>query len=355
MATHLVACALARGAIVSEDGAMTPAWFIVGRAGQRVGGIRKLTLRGVPYVMFAGADGHPAAILDRCPHRGVPLSLGKARSGRLACAYHGWEFDGEGRCALVPALGPGGTPPRGACVEALVLRERQGWLWAWQGSVEPEGEPPEVPGHGWPGWGHGRFSQILEARVDEVIENFIDCPHTGYVHGGLFRTPADHEAVHHVRQDPSGVTVDIEEVARPRSLLGRLLVRSGMRVEHVDRFMPPATVEVRYRFGTRWEVVGRQTCTPMSPWQTAVHVDVAWRLSPLTPVLAPVIALVGRLVLGQDRAILEHQARHLRRLGDQFCSTEADVTNLWIQGWRRRWAKGEPHGTRHGKTVRFRL
>lgn len=355
MEADLVFVAGARWPGVSHALGMTPAWFILGKANRRVAGSRPFRLRGVPYVLFPGRDGRAVAIVDRCPHRGVPLSLGKARYGIIACAYHGWEFDGTGRCTLVPALGPGGTPPRGACVEALVLRERQGWLWAWQGADEPDDEPPEVPGHGWPGWGHVRFSQVLEARVDEVIENFIDCPHTGYVHGGLFRTPADHEAVHHVRQDATGVRVDIEEQARPRSLLGRLLVRGGVRVEHVDRFLAPATVEVRYRFGARWEVVGRQTCTPVGPWQTAVHVDVAWRLPPITAFLGPVVALVGRLVLGQDRAILERQARHLRLMGEQFCSTEADVTNLWIQGWRKRWSRGEAALQEHAKTVRFRL
>ena len=31
-----------------------------------------------PVVLFRGADGRIAALLDRCPHRGVALSLGLA-------------------------------------------------------------------------------------------------------------------------------------------------------------------------------------------------------------------------------------------------------------------------------------
>ncbi|MEB3298201.1 MAG: aromatic ring-hydroxylating dioxygenase subunit alpha [Candidatus Sericytochromatia bacterium] len=345
---------------MSDAQTVTPGWYIACEARRLGRGPRPFRLQGVPWVLFRDAEGRPSGVLDRCPHRGVPLSLGKVRQGRLACAYHGWEFDGRGRCTFVPALGAGGRPPKGACVRTLPLIERQGWIWAWQGEAAggdppPMDPPPEVPGHGWPGWGHVRFSRILAARVDEVIENFIDCPHTGYVHGGLFRTPADHEAVHHVRQDVSGVHVDIDEEVRPRSLLGRILVRAGARVAHRDRFLPPATVEVRYRFGEQWEVVGRQTCTPVDAWTTAVHVDVAWRLAPLTPLVGPLVAVVGRVVLAQDVRILERQAENLQLFGAHFCSTDADLTNLWIQGWLRRWRSGRPQVASHAKTVRFRL
>ena len=39
--------------------------------------------------------GAPGALLDRCPHRSVPLSFGKVADGRLQCGYHGWAFDAE--------------------------------------------------------------------------------------------------------------------------------------------------------------------------------------------------------------------------------------------------------------------
>ncbi|CAI0557940.1 unnamed protein product [Linum tenue] len=40
---------------------------------------------------------------DMCPHRLAPLSEGRIDpSGRLQCAYHGWCFDGNGNCKLIP-------------------------------------------------------------------------------------------------------------------------------------------------------------------------------------------------------------------------------------------------------------
>lgn len=40
---------------------------------------------------------------DKCPHRLAPLSQGRIDNlGRLQCVYHGWCFDGNGNCKLIP-------------------------------------------------------------------------------------------------------------------------------------------------------------------------------------------------------------------------------------------------------------
>ena len=63
-------------------------WFIL--CTSRELGTRPLarTLQGTPLVLFRDGRGRPAALLDRCPHRNVPLSLGRVRDGQLECNYH---------------------------------------------------------------------------------------------------------------------------------------------------------------------------------------------------------------------------------------------------------------------------
>ncbi|MGB5135320.1 MAG: Rieske 2Fe-2S domain-containing protein, partial [Prochlorococcaceae cyanobacterium] len=47
------------------------------------------------------------AFADVCPHRLVPLSEGRLNErGELECPYHGWSFDGEGRCTAIPQAAP---------------------------------------------------------------------------------------------------------------------------------------------------------------------------------------------------------------------------------------------------------
>src|SRR5438105_3346658 len=50
-------------------------------------------INGVPLVLFRDRTGRVGALIDRCPHRNVPLSLGSVDNGELKCRYHGWRFD----------------------------------------------------------------------------------------------------------------------------------------------------------------------------------------------------------------------------------------------------------------------
>jgi vanillate O-demethylase monooxygenase subunit len=40
---------------------------------------------------------------DLCLHRGAPLSSGRVENGELMCPYHGFRYDGDGRCVCIPA------------------------------------------------------------------------------------------------------------------------------------------------------------------------------------------------------------------------------------------------------------
>ena len=74
--------------------------------------------------------GEVSAFPARCPHRLVPLSAGTVVDGRLSGPYHGWQFDGEGRCVSIPSLGPDGTePPRADLPVPWAGEKRLGWVW----------------------------------------------------------------------------------------------------------------------------------------------------------------------------------------------------------------------------------
>jgi nitrite reductase/ring-hydroxylating ferredoxin subunit len=53
--------------------------------------------------------GEVRAFVDRCVHRGTPLSLGWVDNDRLRCSYHGWAYDCDGACVEIPSV-PGLTP-----------------------------------------------------------------------------------------------------------------------------------------------------------------------------------------------------------------------------------------------------
>src|SRR5690349_4704699 len=77
-------------------------WFILCSSSELGGKPLARTLQGTPLVLFRGEGGKPGALMDRCPHRNVPLSLGRVTNGQLECGYHGWRFDTGGQCRLIP-------------------------------------------------------------------------------------------------------------------------------------------------------------------------------------------------------------------------------------------------------------
>jgi nitrite reductase/ring-hydroxylating ferredoxin subunit len=98
------------------------------------------TVIGQDLALWRSATGQVQAWEDRCPHRGVALSLGRVTGDRLACAYHGWEYAaGTGRCEVIPAL-PDIPVPGKVCVRTFAAREHQGMVWVMLAD-DPAREP----------------------------------------------------------------------------------------------------------------------------------------------------------------------------------------------------------------------
>lgn len=89
-------------------------------------------LRGQELVLWRDPAGQVRAWQDRGPHRGMRLSLGFLRAGKLACPYHGWRFDAVGRCAHIPAH-PEVSPPPSVAVESYRARESHAMVWVCTG------------------------------------------------------------------------------------------------------------------------------------------------------------------------------------------------------------------------------
>lgn len=78
---------------------------------------------------------------NRCPHRGLKLSLGINTGSELRCQYHGWTYEsGSGACTHVPAH-PSLAEPTKACALAVATVERDGFIWS---AFDPATAAPEL-------------------------------------------------------------------------------------------------------------------------------------------------------------------------------------------------------------------
>ena len=138
--------------------------------------------------LVAYRDSKQARVLeDLCIHRGTALSLGSTTpEGCIACPYHGWEYNGDGRCVNIPALEPGSPIPSGAKVKSFATTERYGLVWV--ALTDPVAPITEWPTGEWedPGvkiWYSHRYS--WQASAARTVENFMDISHFPFLHDGL--------------------------------------------------------------------------------------------------------------------------------------------------------------------------
>lgn len=133
-------------------------------------------------VLWRDAEGVANAFVDRCPHRGARLSLGRVNEGNLECPYHGWQFADSGQCVKVPAV-PSFTPPPQHCVKSFGVQEACGLIWV-------QLQAADVPLPAFEAEGDARLRKVscgpydVAVSAPRIIENFLDMSHFGFVHEG---------------------------------------------------------------------------------------------------------------------------------------------------------------------------
>ncbi len=310
-----------------------------------------------PIVLFRDENDIPLALLDRCPHRNASLSHGKIEKGIIRCSYHGWEFNGEGKCVFIPSLCEGEKIPGSSYTSSFPVIEQNGYIWVWIGDRKPgEDEKPfTIPHYQENGWLHYKLRAKIINTVDNVIENFIDSPHTGYIHKGLFRSPATHVTKSSVKIVSDGVIIDSEEENKGDSLLASLMSGKNEMQVHQDRFILPSIIQVGYSLGNDRHMIGYHFCTPVEDFVTYLNVCVTWHFGWLNNLGKIFVPILGQKILDQDVEILDNQGSVIKKFGEHFTSVPADTANIWIKNLRQRLKDGQELPALREKEVNFRL
>jgi phenylpropionate dioxygenase-like ring-hydroxylating dioxygenase large terminal subunit len=152
----------------------------------------RVKILGLNFVVFRNEEGEACVLSDTCVHRGASLggawSMGNVPriiNGCIVCPYHGWEYNGEGKCVNIPSIGYGEKTPARAKVDAYPVQEKYGIVFAFLGDLPEEERPPllDVEEYGQEGW---RANSILVLDVpyyyERSIENGLDPAHNEFVH-----------------------------------------------------------------------------------------------------------------------------------------------------------------------------
>ena len=174
-------------------------WFGVARSDDlRPGETKNAHFFGRDLVVWREeGSGTPHVVDAYCAHLGAHLGVGSGAveshepgpgtvaGACLQCPFHGWRYDGSGRCVEIP-YAPDVRIPARAKVRAYPAIERNGMIFAWHHLRD---EPPlwdlpifpEFDNEEWEGPIY--TERFIAAAIQEIHENDQDTVHFLYVHG----------------------------------------------------------------------------------------------------------------------------------------------------------------------------
>jgi len=147
---------------------------------------QRVTMLGCDFVLFRDSEGVARCLSDSCCHRGASLAAGTCRDGLIICPQHGWKYNGEGKCKLIPAGTRTPTePPKKARVPSYPTEEKYGMVFAFLGDLgkdERPSIPDRVPEYETGDWHWGIIKRKKDISYVRMSENYNDPCHVHYVH-----------------------------------------------------------------------------------------------------------------------------------------------------------------------------
>jgi len=145
--------------------------------------IRAVKILGEELVVYRDKLGNYGLVGDHCPHRLASLAYGRVDAQGIRCPYHGWKFDGTGKCLEQPA------EPRDSSFKdrikqvAYPVQYLGGLIYAYLGPAPA----PLLPRWDVLVWEHGKRWIVKESVIEcnwlQPMENSVDPSHLFWLHG----------------------------------------------------------------------------------------------------------------------------------------------------------------------------
>ena len=197
----------------------TNVWYVAARSSELEDKPLHTQMLGTNFVLFRDKEGMPACLSNACPHRGASLSNGSCnQQGMVVCPFHGWQFDREGNCKLIPSIGqddPQSAAP-GVKTDYYPTVEKHGLIWVFLGD-EPEAAEPifELPELEDPNFTYIEYDVIFESNFHLAKFSNLDYVHLPIVHGIKFEDQENpfQPPSHKVERTDYGLTASIQTEA----------------------------------------------------------------------------------------------------------------------------------------------
>lgn len=290
-----------------------------------------ISLLNEPLVLYRDAKGVATCVLDRCPHRSTPLSLGRLVDGKLECLYHGWQFGACGACVYIPSELP--NKNNGNHYDAIqkAVHEDFGLIWVWAGD-KAEADINKIPRHLFdyykrPGWETFGYFFDLDIPHELMIENLLDPAHVPFAHHGSISRRS--------KAEPLDMTITEKNANAIRGQVTCPL--SPEKGSQQFLFEAPCIVRLDLNLTQKNKLIQLHFCIPVSPTKMRIifYFFQNWlRFANKTSLTRWLYQKFNYRVIKQDIALLQGQYKNLQLGAKPWNrSVIADVMGLSYRKW----------------------
>jgi phenylpropionate dioxygenase-like ring-hydroxylating dioxygenase large terminal subunit len=341
-------------------------WYRAARSdGIRRGKLARAQILETRLAVGRDRAGRAFALLDACPHRGMPLSYGWFDGESVQCAYHGWRFDAlSGKCRFIPSRTQSQEMDLGRiCAGGFPCEERDGFIWVYLPRPElskslkrpgpPPGPAPALPIHS-ERYRSFCLSSIVPIGADHGLVSLLDPAHGAFVHAKVWWFARLLLGVHPDEGEAAGVRdITREFVPLPlgfREKSTQPITASWFRrqsqsdvTEITSDFVLPCHRIAEIRAGRYW-VSGFATVTPITRNSCRIDLTMAWYLYYWWPFAAAAFKFIFWIFFLQDRWVMTKQAEGVSALPRQIFIDDADKPARWYYQLKRAYLEAERGG-----------
>jgi phenylpropionate dioxygenase-like ring-hydroxylating dioxygenase large terminal subunit len=282
------------------------------------------------------------ALQDRCLHRASRLSRGCLKSGKIQCSYHGWTYDSEGYVVQIPAEAYKGSPSIKKKALSYRVLKQDGYYYINMGDkgVSPS-LPFKIPFYKAKGWTHIRLKNEFDNNVTNCVENFVDVPHTVFVHPKIFRNAQGDKLKAIIERSQGSVHVRYQNEKANLGIFSWFLNPTKSEIQHTDSFHMPNVTSVDYIFSKSRRFIITSQSIPVKDDKTVVYTDLTYNYGFWNTISRPIVRMQAQAIIDQDIEILANQMEVIKKYGAQFNSTDSDKIHILIETIRNDLEKGK--------------
>jgi len=315
---------------------LSDVWYLVSSSAElKPKETQSLVINGTSLVLGRDEDGIAFCLRDLCPHRAVPLSEGNYDGKRIECCYHGWQFDREGKCMAIPAMGDDpGFDLHSIRVQSLPVQEKYGAIWIYYRPLSAAPSTGEsikplisVPDLGLPDYLKMKLvsSHELTCDMDNAVIGLIDPSHVPSVHGSWLWRSKHQLKLKTKKYGPRqrGFVMKAHE-RKMSGLLGKILTKKAST--EINFQLPGVRIEL-IKYGEKFMVI----VLALYPVHDQLTILRQYNMTDITLIRAlfPALQVYGTRFLEEDVEVVRKQSKGLQQAPSTMLVGDADRLAIW--------------------------